>query len=311
MEFRGPSVATQRNAKQLSRLTDNLTDKVTGVEQAQELFKLLGNAIDYYPDWHPIITIPQEGRRKTHSDIVNIKAYDGLDHNYRFVRGFLTCPYSEDESNKIVDSVNKFVGLHAFRLDIALYSDATYPVVVEATDVITEHDGTIRGQDALRWFVKKAAEDAQHAQVGETWWNVRSSILGRPSGSRSSTLVGQNTGLHMRKILEAMNNSGVFGPVVESSLDMLSAGKRAAICENLIRSAIFHWNKKDKDVVFEFRGYICKATMRDTWKDGHEISADIEVGNDELHVSGFYYPENDYLTYQDPQGKRLVAEKFT
>src|SRR3546814_17303431 len=79
------------------------------------------------------------------------------------------------------------------------------------------------------------------AQVAETWWNVRSLILGSPHGSRSSLFVNQHTGVHMRKILEAMHASGMFGPIKEASLEMLSQKKRDAISETLIRTAVANW----------------------------------------------------------------------
>src|SRR3546814_9022491 len=84
---------------------------------------------------------------------------------------------------------------------------------------------------SLAWFVQLSAAEATGAQVAETWWNVRSLILGSPHGSRSSLFVNQHTGVHMRKILEAMNASGMFGPIKESSLEMLSQKKRDAISE--------------------------------------------------------------------------------
>jgi homoserine acetyltransferase len=88
--------------------------------------------------------------------------------------------------------------------------------------VILEGDGTIRSRDALVWFSQQSALEAERAEVAETWWSIRSNILGGPHGSRSSLFVNQHTGVHMRKILEAMNASGMFGPIKESSLEMLS-----------------------------------------------------------------------------------------
>src|SRR3546814_9233054 len=84
------------------------------------------------------------------------------------------------------------------------------------------------------------------SRVAETWWNVRSLILGSPHGSRSSLFVNQHTGVHMRKILEAMNASGMFGPIKESSLEMLSQKKRDAISETLIRTAVANWDGEDR-----------------------------------------------------------------
>lgn len=77
--------------------------------------------------------------------------------------------------------------------------------------------------------------------------------------------VDQHAGIHMREILEAMNASGMFGPVLESSLDMLSPKKRDAIARTLLRAAI------------------------NTWDDGMELSIRIEIGKYDLYVAGFHY----------------------
>ena len=114
----------------------------------------------------------------------------------------------------------------------------------------------------------------------------------------------------MRKILEALNNSGMFGDIKEESLDMLSQKKRNSINETLIRAAIKRWKKESAKFDFELRGETCKAAIRDTWEDGTELSVSVEVGNGDLYISGFYYADGDKTTYLDPRGKRATAEKF-
>lgn len=183
-------------------------------------------------------------------------------------------------------------------------------MVVVAHEVGLDADGTIRGRDAFRWFAQQAVKDAQNAQVAETWWNIRSLILGYPHGSRSSLFVNQHTGVHMRKILEALNNSGIYGPIKEYSLDMLSKKKRDRISETLIRTAVTNWDNHSKHFNFEMRGETCKATMRDTWDDGYELSIRVEIGEYDLFVSGFYYAEDDRISHTQPTGKRALAEKF-
>ena len=114
----------------------------------------------------------------------------------------------------------------------------------------------------------------------------------------------------MRKILEALNNSGMYGPIKESSLEMLSKKKRTAISATLIRAAINNWKNNNEEFVFELRGETCKAEIRDTWSDGHEISIRVTIGDFDLYASGFYYKEGDVLEPSDPKGKRILAEKF-
>lgn len=310
MEFRAPTVAAQQNARANEYLTKSLSDPEAGQRQVEELIVNLGNAIDTYPDWHPVLTAPPRQDSDHVSSLSQLQTYSGIDHTVEFVRGFVTCPYSDKDADQLVDAVNQVPGLHAHRLDEPLYSDDAYPVVVEAYLVELEADGTIRSRDALRWFVQQTIKEAEGYQVAETWWNIRSYILGRPHGSRSSLFVNQHAGNHMRKILEAMNDSGMFGPIKESSLDMLSQKKRDAINETLLRTAVETWDKSSEQFEFELRGETCKAKIRDTWDDGMELSIRVEIGKHDLYVSGFYYPADDRTTYVEPTGKRKLAEKF-
>lgn len=310
MEFRSPTVAAQQNAKAVTYLTKNLSDPQAGRSQVEQLFEELGNAIDFYPDWHPILTAPPRKGSEHISNLSELKAYAGIDHTIEFVRGFVTCPYSEDRADRLVASVQQVPGLYSRRLEQPLYSDSAYPVVVVAIDVELEADGTIRSRDALAWFAQQTAAAADGAQVAETWWNIRSNILGGPHGSRSSLFVNQHTGVHMRKILEAMNASGMFGPILESSLDMLSQKKRDTICQTLIRTAVDNWDRKSASFDFEMRGETCKASLRDTWDDNMELSVRVEIGKHDLYVSGFYYPSDRRITHVDPRGKQELAEKF-
>ncbi|KQW65516.1 hypothetical protein ASE17_19275 [Phenylobacterium sp. Root77] len=310
MEFRSPTVAAQQNAAAITYLTKSLRDPAGGRAVVQQLIEELGNATEGYPDWHPILSSPPRDSSQHVSSLQEIKTYKGLDHTIEFVRGFVTCPYSAEAADRLVSAVNSVPNLEARRLAEPLYSDRACPVVVAAWDVELEADGTIRSRDALRWFIALSASEAADARVAETWWNIRTNILGRPHGSRSSLFVNQHTGAHMRKILEAMNESGLFGPIKESSLDMLSQKKRAAIGETLIRTAVTNWDRRAPSFTFELRGETCKASLRDTWEDNEELSVRVEIGDHDLSVSGFYYPAKDKITNIDPQGKRKLAEKF-
>jgi hypothetical protein len=310
MEFRSPTVAAQQNAAAITYLTKSLRDPAAGRAVVEQLIAELGNATDGYPDWHPILTSPPRDSSEHRSSLQQIGAYRGLDHTIEFVRGFVTCPYSEEAADRLVNAVNAVPNLRAYRLSVPLYSDEAYPVVVAAWNIELEGDGTIRSRDALSWFVSLSVSEAANAQVAETWWNIRSYILGSPHGSRSSLFVNQHTGAHMRKILEAMNESGMFGPIKESSLDMLSQKKRKAIGETLIRTAVTNWDRTAPSFTFELRGETCKASLRDTWEDNEELSVRVEIGKHDLYVSGFYYPARDEITNVDPRGKRQLAEKF-
>jgi hypothetical protein len=310
MEFRSNAVASQQDVETINYLTKDLRDPASARARVEGLIAELGHSVLMYPDWHPILTAPPSNTSGHVSSLSQVHAYRHNDHTRCFVRGFVTCPYSAERADKLIDEVREVGGLTARRLDEPLYSDEAYPVVVEAYNVELEADGTIRSRDALAWFVQQTAKSATEAQVAETWWNMRQYILGRPHGSRSSLFVNQYTGGHMRKILEALNNSGMFGEIKEESLDMLSQKKRDSINETLIRTAVGCWNKESTKFEFELRGEICKTAIRDTWEDGTELSVSIEVGDGDLYISGFYYVDGDKATYLDPRGKRATAEKF-
>ena len=134
-------------------------------------------------------------------------------------------------------------------------------------------------------------------------------ILGKPLGFRPSLFVNQHAGLHMRRILEAMNASGMFGPVLESLLNMLSPKKRDAIALTLIRAAVDSGDGKSPSFDFELRGKTCRVGIHDTWDDCMELSIRVEIGQQDLYVTGFHYPEDGKITRTDPIGKRAVAAK--
>ncbi|MGM7447804.1 hypothetical protein ACP7H9_04755 [Idiomarina sp. ST20R2A10] len=310
MEFRAPSAAAELNARGLEYLTKNLSDPKAGSQLFVSLREQLGNCVESYPDWHPILSHPEQSRTIHVSSITQVKQYEGIDHNTLFVRGFVTCPYSKDMSDKLVERVNAITGLSAWHLDGPLYSDHAYPVVVEALDVELEADGTIRSRDALAWCAEQLVKGARDAQVAETWWNMRRHILGSPHGSRSSLIVNQFTGGHMRKFLEAFNDSGMYGPIKEWLLDMLSEKKRKKISETLIEAALNQRDKLGNSFEFELRGESCKAEIRDTFGDGEELSIRVTIGESDLVTSGFFYQKSNTLQVSDPNGKRVLAEKF-
>lgn len=311
MEFRAPTASAEQNKTAVNYLTKHLRDSSQGREVATKILAELGGAVEGYPDWHPLLTAPPRKESDTHvQSLSQLKTYRGIDHTVECVRGFVTCPYGEETALKLVDAVNQVPVLHAYKLEEKLYSDSAFPVVVAATNIVLEADGTIRSRDAITWFTEITVQAARNAEVAETWWNLRSCILGSPHGARSSLFVNQFAGVHMRKILEALNNSGMFGPIKESSLAMLSEKKRASIGNTLVRTAATNWKKHEEEFEFELRGETCKARVSDTWNDGKELSISVEIGNFDLYVSGFYYPEDEKTTHSEPKGKRALAEKF-
>ncbi|ENM3886836.1 hypothetical protein AB5A74_003378, partial [Vibrio cholerae] len=310
MEFRHPTAAAELNAKCVNYLTKGLVDPIAGKRLVEQIISELGNSVEGYPDWHPILTTPPSDSKSYVHSISELSAYEGIDHTVLFVKGFLTCPYGEEDADALVERINKIKGLRAERLKSHLYSDHAYPVVVKSLHVEIEADGTIRSRDALAWCVQSLVRNARSAQVAETWWNIRSSILGTPHGSRSSLFVNQHTGGHMRKILDALNDSGIYGPIYEHSLEMFSHKKRKAISETLIRTAVDCRIANNCTFEFELRGEVCEAKIRDTFGDGDELHVQVVIGDNDLCATGFYYPNKDLLQSIDPTGKQSLAKKF-
>lgn len=311
MEFRASKSAEELKIKSLKYLTHSLKDKASGEDEFNKLITQLGNCVESHPWWHPIITCAASAENDEPMFLSDIELYKHADHTRYFVRGFVTCPYDEDKANELVKDVNSVEGLHAYRLDTSLYADNTYPVVVEACNVTLDADGTIKNKDAIGWFMQTAVKNAHSASVAETWWNMQGLILGHPHGSRSSLFVNQYTGGHMKKLLEAMNSSGMFGPVKEWSLDMLPEKKRKKISETLLRAAIDDWNGKDQEFTFVLRDELCKARINDTFNDGTELSIEVTIGERELVAKSFYDPKRNLLDPSDPNGKQTLAKKFT
>lgn len=310
MEFRFPVAVAETNASYRNYLTKELKNPEAGKAIFDDLLDELGNTVSMYPEWHPILTLAPQKDTQSVTDPSQLPIYKGMDHTVRFVKGFVTCPYSEATADQLVSNVNSIYGLRAYRLEHHLYSDHAFPVVVRALNIELEGDGTIRSRDALAWCVQQLVKDAHSAQVAETWWTMKSSILGQPHGSRSSILVNQYTGGHMRKILEALNNSGLYGPIRELSLDMLTEKKKKKISETLIRAALQVWDKTTASFQFELHGETCKAEVNDTWKDGEELYVRVIIGDFELYTSGYYYPNKSILQAGEPKGKKSLADKF-
>ncbi|EHR4310471.1 hypothetical protein KUD17_005098, partial [Salmonella enterica] len=63
MEFRYPTAAAEVNAAKLKYLTKNLSDPISGKNEFERLTKELGNSIDGYATWHPVLTIPRDRLR--------------------------------------------------------------------------------------------------------------------------------------------------------------------------------------------------------------------------------------------------------
>jgi hypothetical protein len=176
----------------------------------------LGPVVDSYPTWHPLIS------KKDNADSVTTPnmdgGYDGLDHTVYFAHGFITCPYHDGQ--RVIDSVenlkfNPAAHITAERLNVKFYHPDANPILVKCNwyKPLAE-DGTIPLSTAIPLLLENELPHWRHAEVAETWESMRSHFLGNPHGKRSSLFVNQETGQAMKKIWEALINTGMYGPIM-------------------------------------------------------------------------------------------------
>lgn len=201
----------KRNDRAIYYLTNWLTNKEPSIEQARKLIKKLGNSVESYPEWHPILTLPPYDDDRPAFCYSQIETYKGADHTFLFTRGFITCPYREERVQNLVDNVNEVEGLNAYMLDVPFHNDKCSPVVVECTDLQLQPDGTIDPRTALRGFIMLAAKNASYSSWPEKWEDINFEYLGSPCIHTSSFFVDHDTGSRMKSLVEHMNESGVFG----------------------------------------------------------------------------------------------------
>lgn len=183
----------------------------------QSLVHDLGPVVDSYPTWHPLVS------RRVRNFPVTLPGtecgYEGLDHSRFFAQGFVTCPYGEGK--EVFESVVRLnqhlpsvATLEAERLDVKLYHADATPIVVRCRwDRELGPERTIPLKLAMPLLLEQELPQWRISQVGESWETMRRYFLGAPHGSRSSLFVSQETGQRMKKVWEALLQTGMFGPI--------------------------------------------------------------------------------------------------
>ena len=312
MEFRHPTAVADKNFVGMRILTKSLNvSEKDKTELFESLVRRLGNVIDSFPVWHPILNSSLKRFDVQYASFENVTAFRGHDHTVLFGRGFITCPYDEESANEIVKAVNKLPELSAERLSENLYNKNTYPVLVEVRDLKLEDDNTINSKEAIKWYMQYLIDSIEHAQVADTWWSLKETFLGTPCGSRSSILVRQSTGGVFKKLLDTLNPSGIYGPIRELSLDMLSKTKLKSIENNLLNAALNNYDLEKEKFDFRLKDEICHVELQDF---GHEIYIRVLIGTPNdigLRVSGYCHPGNKgFQISSNVVGKKSIAEKF-
>lgn len=187
-------------------------------EKLAEIIDELGPVIDEYPSWHPLVSNHEPSDRLWARRPSDRCGYAGLDHNVYLANGFITCPYREPQ--KVIEAVNQLPRhqaalISAEQLDVQFYQPNAQPVLVRCDWGIDLEKGMIPLAVAMPLFLEKEVPTWRSSQVADTWETMRPYILGSPYGRRSSLFVGQETGQAMKKVWEALINSGMFGPIYQ------------------------------------------------------------------------------------------------
>ncbi|MDH1869259.1 hypothetical protein N5D83_20980 [Pseudomonas chengduensis] len=184
-------------------------------ETLRDIVHELGPVVDAYPTWHPLVSNNRNRLPVTRPS--RECGYEGLDHTKFFAHGFITCPYNDGQA--VIDSVKKLprtgvAHISAERLDVKFYHPGTTAILVRCDWGRDLPNNMIPVSLAMPLLLERELQFWKVAQVGETWETMRSYFLGQPNGSRSSLFVNQDTGQKMKKIWEALINTGMFGPIM-------------------------------------------------------------------------------------------------
>ena len=220
MAFRADEAA-ERNYEEAERylvppsMYADEAERKQAKETLRELTYELGPVVDAYPSWHPLVS-NYEGRHPATRPDRNC-GYNGLDHTKYFAHGFITCPYNNGQ--EVIDSVralpqNSAAFITAERLEVKFYHPDTTAILVRCGWEKHLPDKMIPISLAMPLLLEMELPHWRTSEVGETWDTMRGYFLGKPHGSRSSLFVTQDTGQKMKKIWEALINTGMYGPIM-------------------------------------------------------------------------------------------------
>ena len=188
-------------------------EKAEVAKAVQEMTQLYGPVIDTYPTWHPLV--PQTDPRHPQTLPSEQCGYQGLDHNVYFVNAFLTCPYGNAE--KVIESAmniripDRAGEIHAEELELPLYNKSTTPVLIRIDWAVQLENGhQIPASRAIPLMLENEVPTWRWSDRSEDWEDMRHYLLGSPHGRRSSQFVSQATAIQIKKIYEAMNESGMY-----------------------------------------------------------------------------------------------------
>lgn len=196
---------TPRDATPAER--DQVTETLTRIVAEH------GPVVDTYPTWHPLV--PQRDPRHPQTIVSDQCGYAALDHTVQFVNAFLTCPYGGAE--RVIESAlrievpGKAGQIEAAELEVPLYNRSATPVLVRMEWAVPLENGhQIPASRAVPLMLENEAPVWRWSERGEDWEEMRHYLLGSPHGRRSSHFVSQATAIQLKKLYEAMVESGMY-----------------------------------------------------------------------------------------------------
>lgn len=211
----------------LDRATDYLITRLMGVEPPEkerslekllEILEELGPVVDSYPSWHPLVCNQKAGPLTWPITTPSRECgYKGIDHPQFFANGFIACPYGDGQD--LIDSVEALsshpvANITAERLDVKFYNTEAVSILVKCEWARPlSNSGMIPAALAIPLILEQELPCWRYSDLAETWESMRPYFLGRPHGARSSLFIDQECGLVIKKIWNALINTGMYGPI--------------------------------------------------------------------------------------------------
>jgi hypothetical protein len=217
MAFRADEAAAtafQRAKAYLIGTTVPQEDRRRCEDALLNIVDMCGPAVDGYPAWHPLVS--NHDSRNPEFFPTDRCGYNGLDHTIIFAHGFVTCPYGKTEEilSSVANLSHHCADITAEELDVPFYNTGATAVLVRCH----WHSALSLGHYvpkrlAVPLMLEMEVPTWRWSELAERWETMRPYLLGTPHGSRSSLFVDQDTAMAMKKIHNAMNESGMFGPL--------------------------------------------------------------------------------------------------
>lgn len=177
----------------------------------------IGPVVGEYPVWHPLVSHSCPSIQDyVHVNLKNTEKFDGLDHTVFFAHGFISCPYSRDSVNALIQSIkhlnNQFgYSIKYSQIPVMLYSKKVTPILVR-TNQCYEINGdlTISKRSAAKLFIDKVFQSFDCRYSSGNWEDFSPCVLGTPSGGRSSLFVNQETGQILKTIFTTFVKQGLI-----------------------------------------------------------------------------------------------------